>query len=50
MLLIHVIAFKERLSPKGVPFFRLQVYERWISLNEVHDKVGNLSFRSVKIR
>ena len=35
------MAFTGRLHPKGVPFFRLHVYERvGISLVEVYKRVG----------
>ena len=38
-----------RPRPKGVPFSRLQVYERLgILLVEVNERVGNLSFGSMK--
>ena len=44
-----MMAFTERLRPKGVPISGLLEYERVvISLVEVYERVGNLSFRSVK--
>ena len=42
-------SYTGKLRLKGVPFFRLQVYERLgILLVEVFERVGNLSFGSVK--
>ena len=44
-----MMAYTERLRPKGVPISGLLEYERVvISLVEVYERVGNLSFRSVK--
>ena len=44
-----MMAYTERLHPKGVPISSLLEYERVvISLVEVYERVGNLSFRSVK--
>ena len=44
-----MMAYTERLHPKAVPISGLLKYERVvISLVEVYEKVGNLSFRSVK--
>ena len=44
-----MMAYTERLHPKGVPISGLLEYERVvISLVEVYERVGNLSFRSVK--
>ena len=44
-----MMAYTERLHPKGVPISGLLEYERVvISLVEVYERVENLSFRSVK--
>ena len=44
-----MMAYTERLHPKGVPISGLLEYERVvISLVEVYERVGNLSFGSVK--
>ena len=44
-----MMAYTERLHPKGVPISGLLEYERVvISLVEVYERVGNLSFRFVK--
>ena len=44
-----MMAYTERLHPKGVPISGLLEYERVvISLVEVYERVGNLSFRSVE--
>ena len=38
-----LMSYTGRLCPKGVPFFRRQLYERvGISLGEVHERVGNI--------
>ena len=40
---LPIVASRGRLQPKGVPFFRFQVYERvGISLVEVYERIGNL--------
>ena len=40
---LPIVAYKGRLEPKGVHFFRFQVYERvGISLVEVYERIGNL--------
>ena len=45
-----MMAYAERLHPKGVPISGLLEYERVvISLVEVYERVGNLSFRSVEM-
>ena len=44
-----MMAYTERLHPKGEPISGLLEYERVvISLVEVYERVGNLSFRSKK--
>ena len=46
---VAIIFHRGRLPPKGLPFSGFRFMKRWgILLVEVYERVGNLSFRSVK--
>ena len=46
---VLIMVHRERLRPKGLPFSGFRFMKRWgILLVEVYERVGNLSFRSVK--
>ena len=46
---VAIIFHWGRLRPKGLPFSGFRFMKRWgILLFEVYERIGNLSFRSVK--
>ena len=46
---VPIMVHRGRLRPEGLPFSGFRFMKRWaILLVEVYERVGNLSFRSVK--